>query len=117
MMKNGGEILEAIRRLNLDRKRGQAAMKRSGIWMLTAALLTLGAFGAAWASTGGSYELSWFTVEGGGGESSQGRYALTGCVGQCDAGTSIGGRYKVYGGFLPVTAELDTAARPSWQLY
>lgn len=53
----------------------------------------------AFASTGGDYELSWWTVDGGGGTSTGGDYALSGTIGQPDAGEMSGGDYAVSGGF------------------
>ncbi len=48
---------------------------------------------------GSGYDLSWWTVDGGGGESSGGTYALAGTVGQPDAGALTGGDYSLVGGF------------------
>jgi hypothetical protein len=46
------------------------------------------------------YELAWFTVDGGGGRSSGGAYALSGTIGQFDAGAQVaGGEYSLVGGF------------------
>lgn len=53
----------------------------------------------AFASTGGDYELSWWTVDGGGGTSTGGDYAVSGTIGQPDAGEMSGGNYAVSGGF------------------
>jgi hypothetical protein len=50
----------------------------------------------------GGYDLSWWTVDGGGGTVSDGgsQYSLTGTVGQPDAGAALtGGGYKLVGGF------------------
>ncbi len=49
---------------------------------------------------GGTYELSWSTI-GGGGVSSGGTYSLTGIVGRPEAGAMSGGSYELLGGFLP----------------
>jgi len=49
----------------------------------------------------GQYELSWYTIDGGGGTSSGGPYMLTGTIGQPDAAWSSGGRYELLGGFWP----------------
>ena len=51
------------------------------------------------AQTGGDYDLTWSTVDGGGGTSIGGAYTLTGTAGQPDAGTHSGGTYTVAGGF------------------
>jgi hypothetical protein len=47
----------------------------------------------------GGYDLSWFTVDGGGGNSSGGPYILSGTAGQLDAGGLSGGTYTLTGGF------------------
>ena len=49
----------------------------------------------------GQYELSWHTIDGGGGRSSGGPYTLTGTIGQPDAAYSSGGGYELLGGFWP----------------
>jgi len=49
----------------------------------------------------GQYELSWHTIDGGGGTSSGGQYSLSGTIGQADAGWSEGGEYEVLGGYWP----------------
>ena len=49
----------------------------------------------------GDYDLSWNTIDGGGGQSSGGDYALTGTIGQPDAAYSSGGDYELLGGFWP----------------
>ncbi|MCK4783851.1 MAG: hypothetical protein KAV87_08890, partial [Desulfobacteraceae bacterium] len=45
----------------------------------------------------GQYELSWYTIDGGGGRSSGGPYSLTGTIGQPDAAYSAGGQYELLG--------------------
>ena len=42
------------------------------------------------AMSGGDYEISWSTIDGGGGRSTGGDYALTGTIGQPDAGEMAG---------------------------
>jgi hypothetical protein len=49
----------------------------------------------------GDYSLSWFTIDGGGGISSGGQYALKDTVGQAEAGVMGGGSYELLGGFWP----------------
>jgi len=49
----------------------------------------------------GQYELSWYTIDGGGGRSTGGLYTLTGTIGQPDAAYSAGGNYELLGGFWP----------------
>ena len=72
-----------------------------------------GLFGGFWAGAAGPgeppvpsrYGLSWFNMDGGGGDSSGGRYALGGTIGQHDAaGEQRGGGYVLLGGFWPGAA-------------
>jgi hypothetical protein len=49
-----------------------------------------------------SYDLSWFTIDGGGGVSSGGGYTLAGTIGQPDAATLSGGPYTITGGFWSI---------------
>jgi len=51
--------------------------------------------------SGGPYELTWSTLEGGG-ASTGGPYLVTGVAGQYDAGTMSGGPYEVQGGFAAI---------------
>ena len=62
---------------------------------------------------GPDYRLDWFSIDGGGGTSTGGDYALRGTIGQPDAtpGTLTGGSYSLQGGFwagwfLPGDGEL-----------
>jgi hypothetical protein len=48
-----------------------------------------------------SYSIDWFTIDGGGGTSTGGVYALSGTIGQPDVGISSGGNYTLQGGFWP----------------
>ena len=87
-------------------------MKRSRIlWMMRdtmkkrrnltiALILTLLIFSAtALAQSGGDYDLTWSTIDGGGGASSGGDYTLRGTIGQADAGTLASGDLTLVGGF------------------
>ncbi len=49
----------------------------------------------------GQYELSWSTIDGGGGVSAGGTYIIRGTIGQPDAAYSEGGSYELLGGFWP----------------
>ena len=55
--------------------------------------------GVALAAVEAGYDLSWWTVDGGGGSSSGGNYSLSGTIGQPDAASSAGGGYTLAGGF------------------
>jgi len=71
---------------------------RYPIWLLLALLVLLPA--VALAQTGGGYDLTWSTIDGGGYTFSEGGgYSLGGTVGQPDAGVLSGGGYTLAGGF------------------
>jgi hypothetical protein len=52
----------------------------------------------AYAQTSG-YNLTWWTIDSGGGSSSGGSYTLSATIGQPDAGQMSGGAYNLAGGF------------------
>lgn len=57
---------------------------------------------SALAQSGGDYDLSWFTIDGGGRTIADGNYRLKGSIGQPDAGPLMsGGNYTLVGGFRP----------------
>jgi len=68
---------------------------------ILAILVALVVSGLIVSSSWGQYELSWYTIDGGGGRSSGGEYELLGTIGQPDAAWSSGGDYELLGGFLP----------------
>jgi hypothetical protein len=49
----------------------------------------------------GQYELSWYTIDGGGGRSSGGDISVIGTIAQPDAAWSSGREYELLGGFWP----------------
>jgi hypothetical protein len=66
------------------------------------------------AQSGGTYDLSWSTVDGGGYTfSTGGAYSLGGTAGQPDAGLLSGGGYTLAGGFWPGGA----VAAPGYLIY
>ena len=84
-----------------------ARRKRMMKWSLAlcAASLALG----AWAQ---NYSVDWSKIAGGGGTSAGGVYAVSGTIGQHDAGGPMtGGQYSVTGGFwvLPVAVQSTNA--------
>ena len=67
--------------------------------------------GGALAQSGGGYDLTWSTVDGGGATfSSGGDYSLGGTAGQPDAGPLEGGEYSLLGGFWG-------GVGPRWRIY
>ena len=72
--------------------------KKSSLFLALVALLLLAL--PVLAQSGGNYDLSWSTVDGGGHTfSSGGSYTLGGTMGQPDAGLLTGGSYTLGGGF------------------
>ncbi len=52
------------------------------------------------AQSGGGYDLTWYTIDGGGAQNlSGGSYTLSGTIGQFDAGSQSGGAYALRGGY------------------
>ena len=73
-------------------------MKWATIFLALAGILL--AASAVLAQSGGPYDLTWSSVDGGGHTfSSGGPYALGGTIGQPDAGRFVGGPYVLNGGF------------------
>ena len=66
--------------------------------ILTLALLLLFTLPVL-AQSGGGYDLSWSTTDGGGGSSFGGAFSLEGTAGQLDAGVISGGAFSLAGGF------------------
>ncbi len=98
-------------------------MKRSRLigYLFTvsfAAVLVVGA--AALAPRGPSFDLSWHTIDGGGGTSTGGGFDLSGTIGQPDAGLMTGGDFELRGGFWlasslpPSTADISGPLGPGF---
>jgi hypothetical protein len=64
------------------------------------------------AQSGGQFELSWSTIDGGGGRSSGGQFTLNGTIGQPDAGVLTGGNFKLEGGFWSGVTVQQTSGAP-----
>lgn len=59
-----------------------------------------------------NYSIDWFTIDGGGGTSTGGVYAVSGTIGQPDAGAMSGGNYSLVGGFWGIIAPIQTPGAP-----
>jgi hypothetical protein len=82
----------------LQLRSGQVGNRKSPILLALASLLLLTPL--ALAQSGDGYDLSWWTVDGGGYTfSTGGNYTLGGTIGQPDAGSLTGGAYTLGGGF------------------
>ena len=61
-----------------------------------------------------SYSIDWYKISGGGGTSTGGTYAVSGSIGQPDAGVAMsGGSYSLTGGFWSFIAVVQTAGLPN----
>ncbi len=72
---------------------------------LLAFLVLLALVVPALAQSGGGYDLTWSTIDGGGGALAGGDYSLTGTVGQPEPGELAGGAYSAVGGFWAMFSE------------
>jgi hypothetical protein len=61
---------------------------------------------------GQSYSVGWFKIAGGGGTSTGAVYAVSGTIGQPEAGTLSGGAYTLNGGFWGIVAAVQTEGAP-----
>src|SRR5689334_12779903 len=64
---------------------------------LTCLLLLIG--GVAAPISAQTLNIDWSTIDGGGGTSTGGAYAISGTIGQPDVGRATGGNYTLVGGF------------------
>ncbi len=58
------------------------------------------------------YSIEWSTIDGGGGTSTGGVYAVSGTIGQPDAGRMSGGSFTLDGGFWGLVAAVQTPGAP-----
>ena len=88
-------------------------MNRATRWSSVLAAFTLTITAALAQQSGpGTFDLSWHTIDGGGGSSSGGVFELAGTIGQPDSGGPMtGGTIELLGGFWPGSNPLpDTCA-------
>ena len=86
-------------------------MKKTTLLLAVAAVLLVTSLALAL----DGYDLSWWTVDGGGASySTDGSYALGGTAGQPDAGLMEGEGYSLAGGFWPGGA---AASEPGFLIY
>ena len=80
-----------------------------GLWPSCFVLLALGTIGAS----AQQYSIDWSKVSSGGGTSTGGVYAVTGTIGQHDAGTPMsGGNFSLTGGFWSFLSLVQTPGAP-----
>ena len=60
------------------------------------------------------YSIDWYKIAGGGGTSTNGQYAVSGTIGQHDAGGPMtGGNYSLTGGFWAFLSVIQTPGAPA----
>ena len=71
------------------------------LWLSLALVLVLITTGSAVATAGsdGPYNVTWYTIDGGGGTGAGDGYRLDGTAGQPEPGEMIGNSYRLVGGF------------------
>ncbi|HEY4720668.1 MAG TPA: hypothetical protein VII92_02375 [Anaerolineae bacterium] len=73
---------------------------RTALSIALVTLLTAITFASTQAQSGSGYNLTWNTIDNGGGTIGNSSYTLSGTIGQADAGAPIGnGGYTLAGGF------------------
>ena len=92
-------------------------MKRPQFFAYSLAIVVCAGAAALAPVGGGDFDLSWHTIDGGGGTSTGGGFELAGTIGQHDAGPAMtGGPFSLLGGFwsgagsdpgAPCPADLD----------
>lgn len=95
---------------------GRLRWRGARLIFLIAAFLPAIAATLIYAQVGGAFDLSWSTIDGGGGTfSTGGPYNLGGTAGQFDAGTQTGSPYTLLGGFWGVTVQAVLVGHVTWQ--
>ncbi len=92
---------------------GMAKSLHYGISMLCWCLFIL-TLALSLRASGQNYSIDWYKISGGGGTSTNGQYAVTGTIGQHDAGGAMtGGNYSLTGGFWSLIALAQTPGAPT----
>lgn len=96
-------------KIRLIRKMEPAERMKTRFAIL-ALVLSLFAFRAA----AQNYSIDWYKISGGGGTSTGGTFAVSGTIGQPDAGVAMsGGNYSVTGGFWALFQVVQTPGAPT----
>ena len=94
-------------------KPGNCKMRIENRKLKIGSTATLALCGGLVAAAGAqNFALDWFTLDGGGGASTGGVFAVSGTIGQPDAGAMSGGPYALVGGFWGVAHAVQTPGAP-----
>ncbi len=94
--------------MNAETKPAPAPVK--SVWVVSVYLLVAAAASAQ------NYSIDWYKVSGGGGTSTGGVYAISGTIGQPDAGVMSGGNYALQGGFWSIIQAVQTEGAPTLEI-
>jgi hypothetical protein len=78
-------------------------MRKNWLWMAIIPLILFIPISSL--SQNQNYDVTWWTIDNGGGTSTGGNYILSGTLGQPDAGVLSGGTYSLIGGFWGIDAQ------------
>lgn len=96
---------------NQPRPQSARGLAQSKTWRRAAALIAVLALASV--ALAHSYSVDWWKVAGGGGTSTGGGYAVSGTIGQPDAGGPMtNGQYSVTGGFWALPVAVQTPEAP-----
>ena len=103
----GAQVWCGARRERRAPTRGYVSLRRKpGVGVALTALLLFAGLAP------GQFAVDWSTVDGGGGTSTGGVYAVSGAIGQPDAGAMGGGKYSLTGGFWSLLSVVQTEGAP-----
>jgi hypothetical protein len=92
--------------------KAQASRMGNVGWRHLVALLAMSSL--ALCASAQSYSIDWYKISGGGGTSTNGQYAVSGTIGQPDAGMAMtGGNYSLTGGFWSLVSVAQTPGAPT----
>jgi len=101
--------VEQASRLSPYFRKAETGWKPVLLWLAVAAFVLQNSSALAQ-----SYSIGWYKIAGGGGTSTGGVYAVSGTIGQHDAGGPMtGGNYSLTGGFWSFLSVLQTPGAPT----
>jgi hypothetical protein len=80
---------------------------------LPTSILTAWILGSCAIGQAQSHSVTWYSLDSGGGNSSGGRFSLSGTLGQLDAGILSGGLFTLAGGFWALTPDTKATNVPT----
>ena len=109
-------MTQIVSRFSRLKHLGRSINRRSSrrlVLLLIVSVLLLVSVSLVFAQGGGNFGLTWWTVDGGGHTSSGGDYAISGAIGQPDAGEMSGGAFGLSGGFWNASILISGVEAPA----